>query len=304
MPINNFELFPPKGVDFALNPQKSSKTFTSSIARSINPESLNLYYDLKVNSESNAIKTTILGTLDANLEFFKGIRDSLVSILIENSISLVIFPDNSYPGNYQVCTYLGIRYFTYRSFKDLKSLLIKYDSNSTLVIWEDPGNPRHRGSFTPDVIKKSYVFIDCAYRFPSLTYAENKVLQSYLEDKIFLAFSLSKTLPFPASSISFIVSKHKISPSSYPIKWNLLQAELVKKLFTEETLNHFYKNIYLKGLTLYRLKEADFLKKGVSVVSEENPCFITIGSEVPSRNSGGKLYPEEKILRLPLGLVD
>lgn len=299
--IDSLSIKPPSGVDFALNPLQVPETFLFKVKENISLDSINEYYNINTDWFINETLRNIARSEDINFLFFRGIRDSLVFLIKNLKIKLVIFPESSYPGNIQVCKYLNVNFMTYKDSSHLRLLSATHDSLETLIIWEDPGNPEHRGVLDPVSIKKSYVFIDCAYRFPSLNIKENSCLNAYLRDRFYLAFGFSKSTAIPSASLSFLVSKMSFNTDMYPVKWDIFQASVAKTLFADNMLGLLYDEVYKKCLDLYKEKELYLLGKKISIYSRINPCFITVDAMrgLPVEKEG-KSYPNLGLQRIPL----
>lgn len=298
--IKDLEILPPAGVDYALNSLSVNQKILSDILHQISPYSLNKYYDLNSDDFTEQALSVFTKRDDINLCFFKGIRDSLASLIIELDINLVMFPENSYPGNRQVCKFTGVNYLTYEDSSQLDEILRIYDSSRTLVVWEDPGNPIDRGKFNFNSIIKSHVLVDCAYRFPTLDVEENTDLLKYLRKSFYIAFGLSKSVSLPGSSLSILIGLGSISKNTYPIKWDIFQASVATTFFNQQTIDTIYRDVYKKSLIKYRAKENIFILQNIPVLSNCNPCFITIPVEYCSGNTGKKNYPKERLVRLTL----
>lgn len=301
--IEDLENIPPLGTNYALNSSEVSSAVVSDIISNISPSSINKYYDLNSGEFIRQSKKVLLNgdeSENLNIVFFKGIRDSLTYLIKSLRISLVIFPRNSYPGNLQVCKYAGVDYKTYDGAKDLEILMEIYDSNETIIIWEDPGNPEHRGNLSFEKIKKSKIFIDCAYRFPSMRKKENIELSRFFKERVYLAFGFSKSTSIPGSSLSFLLSSEEINNDLYPIKWNIFQASVAATIIRDDIINSLYEETYLKSLKIYAELESYYLSRGLKVYSTLNPCFITIDNKNISTQDLVKLYKEKDIARVSI----
>lgn len=301
--IDDLENVPPPETNYALNNVKINDGLVLDIISEISSSSVNKYYDLNSKKFIEQARKVLLHEDLAdglNIFFFKGIRDSLAYLIKNLGISLVFFPKTSYPGNRQVCNYLDIGYITYDDVEHLEFLMEKYDSSKTIIVWEDPGNPEYRGNLDPDKIKKSKVFIDCAYRFPSMRKEENLNLRKFIRDNFYIAFGFSKSISMPGASISFIVSYEEIDNDCYPIKWNVFQASVAARIIRDDVIDKIYDETYSKSLNIYKEKECHYLERNIEVLSTLNPCFITIPESKKPLHGQMKIFKGKGIARVSL----
>ena len=301
--IKDLENIPPLETNYALNSVEISHDVVLDIISDISPSSVNKYYDLNSKTFIEQAKNVLLDDESLNhlnIFFFKGIRESLAYLIKNLGISLVVFPRTSYPGNWQVCQYLDVGYIIYDNAEHLEFLLEKYDSSETIIVWEDPGNPEYRGNISLNKIKKSKVFIDCAYRFPSMKKEENLELRKYIKENFYIAFGFSKSVSLPGSSLSFIISYEKINNNCYPIKWNVFQASVAANVIRGDVIDKIYEEVYLKSIEIYREKEIYYSSQNIEIYSTLNPCFITIPESKKPSHGQIKMFNGRGLARLSL----